>query len=149
MKKATMKIYLDNCCFNRPFDDQSQLRIKLESEAKLKIQDEISEGVFQLIWSYILQSENEANPFDERQRAVGAWERYAIMDICEGPAVLEKGDQLVQIGLRTKDALHIACAIEAGCEYFLTTDDKILNKRNLIREVTITDPINFIREVYP
>ncbi len=144
-----MKIYLDNCCFNRPFDDQSQLRIKLESEAKLKIQDEIMEGVFQLVWSYILQSENDANPFDERQRAVSAWEKYANMNICEKPSVLEKGDQLMQIGLRTKDALHIACAIEAGCEYFLTTDDKILNKSSLINKITITDPINFIREVYP
>jgi hypothetical protein len=31
-----MKIYLDNCCFNRPFDDQGQIRIKIETEAKLK-----------------------------------------------------------------------------------------------------------------
>ena len=36
-----MKIYLDNCCFNRPFDDQKQLRIKLETEAKLDIQKRI------------------------------------------------------------------------------------------------------------
>ncbi len=36
-----MIIYLDNCCFNRPFDDQSQLRIKLETEAKIRIQDDI------------------------------------------------------------------------------------------------------------
>ncbi|MFO7884916.1 MAG: hypothetical protein R6U68_08850 [Desulfobacteraceae bacterium] len=33
-----MKIYLDNCCFNRPFDDQTSLRIRLETEAKLDIQ---------------------------------------------------------------------------------------------------------------
>ena len=65
-----MKIYLDNCCFNRPFDDQLQLRIKLESEAKLKIQNEIKEGGFQLVWSYILQSEKEANPYGERRRAI-------------------------------------------------------------------------------
>jgi hypothetical protein len=45
-----MKIYLDNCCFNRPFDDQSQLRILLESEAKLKIQENIRAGKFELIW---------------------------------------------------------------------------------------------------
>jgi hypothetical protein len=49
-----MKLYMDNCCFNRPFDDQSQLRIRLESEAKLKIQEEIRAGNFQLAWSYIL-----------------------------------------------------------------------------------------------
>jgi len=30
-----MKIYLDNCSYNRPFDDQSQMKIRLETEAKL------------------------------------------------------------------------------------------------------------------
>ncbi|MFN0197095.1 MAG: PIN domain protein, partial [Planctomycetaceae bacterium] len=33
-----MRIYLDNCCFNRPFDDQRQIRVRLETEAKLCIQ---------------------------------------------------------------------------------------------------------------
>ena len=144
-----MRIYLDNCCFNRPFDDQSQLRIRLESEAKLKIQDDIKEGVFQLIWSYILQSENEVNPYDERQRVVRVWKKHAIMDISETPSILEKGAKLMQMGLWTKDALHIACATEAECEWFLTTDDKILNKNSSILELTITDPIGFIREIYP
>ena len=37
-----MKIYLDNCCFNRPFDEQSWIRIMLETEAKLRIQEEVS-----------------------------------------------------------------------------------------------------------
>ena len=54
-----MRIYLDNCCFNRPFYDQSQIRIRLESEAKLKIQDDILEGKLKLVWSYILDAENE------------------------------------------------------------------------------------------
>lgn len=60
---SEMKIYLDNCCFNRPFDDQSQLRIKLESEAKLKIQEDIRSGLYKLIWSYILDYENSKNLF--------------------------------------------------------------------------------------
>lgn len=38
-----LRIYLDNYCFNRPFDDQFQIRVRLESEAKLKIQDDIVE----------------------------------------------------------------------------------------------------------
>ena len=143
-----MKIYLDNCCFNRPFDDQLQLRIKLESEAKLKIQNEIKEGGFQLVWSYILQSENEANPYGERRRAIRECKNYAIMDMNEEPSILEKGAKLMLSGLRSKDALHLACAILAECEFFLTTDDKILNKNESIEEVTITDPIDFIRTVY-
>jgi len=65
-----MKIYLDNCCFNRPFDDQSQLRIRLESEAKLKIQEDIRAGIHELVWSYILDYENSRNPFQERARQI-------------------------------------------------------------------------------
>ncbi len=49
-----MRVYLDNCCFNRPFDDQRQLRIRLEAEAKLRIQEVIREGGLQLAWSYVL-----------------------------------------------------------------------------------------------
>lgn len=36
-----MRVYLDNCCYNRPFDDQNQLRIRIEAEAKLGIQNMI------------------------------------------------------------------------------------------------------------
>lgn len=53
-----MKIYLDNCCYNRPFDDQSQIRIHLETQAKLYIQSKIREGTYDLVWSYILDYEN-------------------------------------------------------------------------------------------
>jgi hypothetical protein len=44
-----MKIYLDSCCFNRPFDDQSKLRIRLEAEAKFKIQEDVRSGTYKLI----------------------------------------------------------------------------------------------------
>jgi len=72
-----LKIYLDNCCFNRPFDDQSQLRIKLESEAKLKIQDDIRAGRIDLVWSYILDLENANNPYDERRKQIDEWRIYS------------------------------------------------------------------------
>lgn len=143
-----MKIYLDNCCFNRPFDDQSQIRVRLEAEAKLKIQADIQDGKFELVWSYITGVENMANPFKERKRAIQEWKRFSSMIIKEEKKILDKAIQLNQAGLRSKDALHIACAIYAGCGYFITTDDKIINKRNLIEELTLTDPIGFIKEIY-
>ena len=143
-----MKIYLDNCCFNRPFDDQSQIRIKLEAEAKLQIQGDIQDEKFELVWSYILEAENIANPFEERKRAILEWKRRSIMIIKEEETILKKARQLTEFGLRSKDALHLACAIAAGCKYFITTDDKIINKQNLIAELILTDPIGFIKEVY-
>jgi hypothetical protein len=72
-----MKIYLDNCCFNRPFDDQSHLRILLESEAKLRIQDRIRSGEFSLVWSYMLDFENGKNPYIERREQIGKWRNLA------------------------------------------------------------------------
>ena len=92
-----MKIYLDCCCFNRPFDDQSQLRIRLEAEAKLKIQEEIRAGNFQLVWSYILDYENSRNPYQERKIRIGGWKKYAAQDIHESKEVLERANSLNQV----------------------------------------------------
>jgi len=62
MPKRNKRLYLDNCSFNRPFDDQSQIRIHLETEAKLAIQKKIMDGEFEIVWSYILDYENQQNP---------------------------------------------------------------------------------------
>jgi hypothetical protein len=50
-----MRVYLDNCCFNRPFDDQSQARVRLEAEAKLEIQQRVQNRRIELAWSYVLE----------------------------------------------------------------------------------------------
>ncbi len=39
-----IRVYLDNCCLNRPFDDQRQARIRLESEAIMAIIEQIQSG---------------------------------------------------------------------------------------------------------
>lgn len=52
-----LKVYLDNCVFNRPFDDQSQIRIRLETEAKFYIQTLIKQDQIALVWSYIIELE--------------------------------------------------------------------------------------------
>ena len=89
-----------------------------------------------------------ANPFEERRREIFDWKAQTSMKIKENPTILDTAKELNAIGLRSKDALHISCAIFAECNYFLTTDDKILNKNDLIAEIEIVDPISFIKEVY-
>ena len=142
-----MKIYLDNCCFNRPFDDQTQLRIKVEAEAKLKIQEEIRAGKFQLVWSYILDYENNKNPFVERKSQISEWKKYAVTDVPENTAIIKKANLLNRKGFQKIDSLHLACAIYQGCNYFLTTDDKILNKAYVSKEIKIIDTFGFVKEV--
>ena len=144
-----MKIYLDNCLFNRPFDEQSHIRIRIETEAKLAIQEEIRRGTYQLIWSYILDYENSKNPFRERQEQIMKWKKYAITDIEENTDIIKTALMLNSKGLQKMDSLHIACAIFAKADYFLTTDDKVIKKANAITELEISDPINFIKKVFP
>ncbi len=142
-----MKIYLDNSCFNRPFDDQKQLRIKLETEAKLDIQERIFKKEIELTWSYILDFENEANPFEQRRLAIRCWKNYASVDTDETKEIIEKAERFHQRGIKSKDSIHLACAISMRCEYFLTTDDELIKKASSINEIKVTDPISFIKEV--
>ena len=50
-----MRVYLDNCCYNRPFDEQAQLRVRLETEAKMEIQSQMRLGILEYVWSEMLQ----------------------------------------------------------------------------------------------
>jgi predicted nucleic acid-binding protein len=141
-----MRIYLDNCCYNRPFDDQTSLTIRLETEAKLDIQEKIKEGRISLGWSYILDFENSANPFLERQIEIQAWKEIADSFVLETPGILAEMNTLVGKGFKPIDALHLACAKELRCHYFLTVDKGILKKAASIRTVEIMNPIDFIIE---
>ena len=149
MTEAAMRIYLDNCCFNRPFDDQSHLRIRLETEAKLHIQGEVRDGRYQLVWSYLLDYENGRNPFRERREQIAKWRRHAVVDIEASDELIAQAEHLGRLGLRNLDALHLACALQAGAACFLTTDDGILKKADLIQGVRVLDPIAFIKEASP
>ena len=140
-----MKIYFDNCTFNRPFDDQRQIHIRIESEAKLHIQEQIKKGSFRLVWSYSLDFENNQNPFQERRNAIQKWRELAENDIEENHDIISKAKELTKIGLKAKDALHVACAVAGKAEYFLTTDGMILRKLSSYSEIKVTNPTDFIR----
>ena len=137
------RIYLDNCCFNRPYDDQGNINNHLEAQAKIFIQNEILNKTFELAWSFMMDYEISANPFFDRKMAFLNWREIAIVDIDPTEKILAKGKEFTQKNIKRKDALHIACAIEGECEFFLTTDKKILNKS--ISEIKLINPLDFVR----
>lgn len=139
------RIYLDNCCFNRPFDGQAQTRIRLETEAKLWIQEQVAAGEIELAWSYILDYENAANPFEERRTAIGLWRTRAVVDVDESPELLQEARALATLGIESKDALHVAAAVTAGCECFVTTDDMLLKRLSGYTRIVAVDPATFVR----
>ncbi len=139
-----MRIYMDNCCLNRPFDDQTKMRIRLESEAVLYIQIKITTKELELAWSYIIDYENSFNPFEERRSAINNFKSYAAIDTGETTDILENARLIQKLGVKTFDSLHVACAIETKSGYFLTTDDILLKKLAGFDMVKAMNPILFI-----
>ncbi len=64
------RIYMDVCCLNRPFDDQTQQRIRLEAEAVLLILEHCQSGDWQLIGSEAIHFEVRRIPDEERRQKV-------------------------------------------------------------------------------
>lgn len=140
----TPLVYLDNCCFNRPFDDQNQLKVRLESEAKLEIQSRIKNGQMRLAWSFVLDYEVRNNPALDRREPIEKWAKLASTTVTPLSTIKEQAEQFQAIGIKPMDALHLACAAHAGCDFFFTTDKGILKKRALVANPTIMNPVDFI-----
>lgn len=133
---------MDHCAYNRPFDDQKNIKNQLETSAKLHIQEQIKKGKYDLVWSYMSDFENNNNPNVENRKAIQLWENLAKYKCKSSEAILIQGDKIKKTGIRANDALHIACAIESKCKYFITTDTGLINKK--IEEIQIVNPIDFV-----
>ncbi len=140
-----MRVYLDICAFNRPFDDQNQLKIKLETEAKLFIQQGIVTGIYELVWSYILEYENNQNRFDDRRNSIIEWKTIARIHCGETDEIIKYAESLRAKNIRTKDALHIACSVCAKSDYLITTDKQLYNLK--LNDIKIINPLIFLNEM--
>ena len=141
-----IRVYLDNCCFNRPYDDQNNLMVFLETEAKLFVQNLILEKELELVWSFVLDYENNDNPFEEKKQSIISWKNLAVIDCDLCDEIADSARSFMKLGLRQKDASHIACAIFANADYFITTDKKILNKP--VNGIQLINPVDFARRYF-
>lgn len=142
-----MLIYLDNCCFNRPYDDQTHAKIFLETQAKLDIQENILAGKYKLVWSYILQFENDQNPYIAHKHEIRKWKNQANILISASTEVIARAKGFQTFGLHAKDALHCACASSAKADYLITTDRQLINVAKKITELNVVSPLTFIQEI--
>ena len=135
-----MRVYLDLCCFNRPYDDQTQGRIRLETEAKLILQQKIRDAECELVWSAILDFENSKNPFEEHMMAIHQWRKLAVHTVMADESVVNLARSIMTFGMGEYDALHVACAIKGGVGLFVSTDDRLLKRLRQMAEITAMLP---------
>ena len=143
-----MRIYLDMCCYNRPYDDQTQLKVAMETQSKLYIQMLIKEKKLELIASYMLRYECSQNPFEMRRKAILDFIQENAVGYVGGNRKKEievKATEIMKAGVKFKDACHVASAIYAECEYFISTDIRLLKYNT--QEIKMVTPIEFITEM--
>lgn len=144
------KIYLDACCLNLPFDDQTQTRIQMESEAVLQILKLAKNGKITWLSSEILEFELEnIKDTEKREKIIGLLE-YAKEVIELDDIIQERALEYEKLGFQSLDALHIASALCGKAETVLTTDDKLERngKRNQAKlGIKIDNPLNWIRDI--
>ena len=138
-----VSVYLDNCCYNRPYDDQTQIRISLETQAKLHIQKLITDKKLNLVYSYVSVYENSKNPNVARRLSITDFFDHAtvFVDASKSDKVIEIAAGIMKTGVKKMDALHIASAIIGNADYFLTTDMRLLKYST--DKIHIINPIDF------
>jgi predicted nucleic acid-binding protein len=151
MDGVHLRLYCDMNVYNRCFDDQSQLRVRLETAAV--------EGIFalaearrlMLIWSFMLDYENSLNPYEDRKEGVELLSRLCADTILPSPAVLNLARGILKSGkVKARDAVHLACAETAECDYFVTCDDALIrgferDRRMRKLKVKAINPVEFIK----
>ena len=144
-----MIIYLDNCCYNRPFDDQTQERIHLESEVILTVLKMGQMKQVVIAGSDILQLEmNRMQDENKKQKVLDLY-RVAGMRIPYTERIKKRSAEIMSVSkIRTFDSLHIASAEQANADVFLTTDDKLEKMaENLELGTRVVNPLRFAWEV--
>lgn len=116
---------------NRPFDDQEQCRIRIETEAILEIRKCVEQEKTELVWSYVIDYEIQKNPIIERRLGNAAWKNLALIEIGPSTLIVSNALELRYLGFKDVDSLHVACAMEAEADSFVTTDDAII-KRSVV-----------------
>ena len=141
-----LRIYLDNCCYGRPFDNQKDPKIQAETRAKMIIQSLVKYGVIELAYSSITVKELADSPYEENSRSILAFiENNAAFFVGEHKniAAVSLTEEIMRTGIKLKDASHTACAIVAGCDYLVTTDKRLAKFHD--HRIKIVNPIEFLK----
>jgi predicted nucleic acid-binding protein len=147
---VTLRIYLDTSVYNRPFDDQTQPRIWLETLAFSVILQMIESNVAVLITSSVVEYENSRNPHQLRRAWVNRVTTFAADHQLVNEEIRRRGETLEQGGLKPIDALHVACAETAKADYFVTCDDRLINRYQRLQqdtELMVCNPTELVRIV--
>lgn len=143
-----MRIYFDCCCYNRPFDDLTQLRVRLEAEAVLAILCITQNNGWTLVSSDVIDLEISGVKNIAKRNKITELCNLAQEKILTTESIALRADELQSFGVKVLDSFHIAVAEHSGIDILFSTDDKLVNLANrLSLLVRVANPLNWLPEV--
>ena len=130
-----MRVYLDNCCYNRPFDEQAQLKVRLETVTKLAVQLLMATRVVEYVWPKALDYEISFNPFPKRKVSILWWKDGAAEYVETTEEIIRRGEEIERFGVKPKDALHIAIAAVEGMDYLVSWNFRHITNAQMIPRI--------------
>ncbi|HQI41654.1 MAG TPA: hypothetical protein PK195_08820 [Ignavibacteriaceae bacterium] len=138
------KLYFDVCTLCRPFDNQNNMRIRLETDAYYLILNNIQKKIYEMIISPM--------HFKEIESIEDIKEKIQIIHILDANGkevrynynkAKERANELISKNFGIADSVHLAFA-EQSSDYLITCDDKFLKRSQRIKtEVEVLSPIKF------
>ncbi|GBO54606.1 hypothetical protein APA_2553 [Pseudanabaena sp. lw0831] len=145
------KLYLDVCCLNRPFDDWTQERIRLEGEVILSIFERIVAKQWELISSEAIDAELLKMKNLEKSQNVQRLLNLASASIMLDSNIDQRSQELENLGFGLYDSFHIACAEIGKVDVLLTTDDRLISRAKRYANsinVTISNPVTWLMSIF-
>jgi len=145
-----MKFYLDSCCYNRPYDDQTQEKIHMEGEAVLAIISKCKQIDDEIAGSPALDLEIEQiNDIEKKDKVKYFYDQTITTKTKYSSAILKRIQELSkQTGMRTLDRFHLAFAENANVDILLTTDAKFENAASKLNlKINVINPLKYLMEV--
>ncbi|MDR0424305.1 MAG: hypothetical protein LBH39_02415 [Clostridiales Family XIII bacterium] len=105
-----MRVYLDVCCLNRPFDDLTQERVQFESDAVLSILSRCQAGKWTLVSSEAIDLELSKMQNSDKLKKVLAFLSVAGEKLALSEAAVERSAEFRNNGIKAMDSLHLAVA---------------------------------------
>jgi predicted nucleic acid-binding protein len=140
---------MDNCCYFRLTDDQTQYRIAIEAQAVNAIIKLCEMGQVSIIGSDMLDFEMLLTKDDiKRNKMQGIYDGIVSERLKKTDRIKERAKNLLTLGFREQDATHIAFAESGNVDVYLTTDDKLLKcAESNDMKIEVKNPVNWIMEV--
>lgn len=131
--------------YNRPFDDQTQPRVWLETLAFSVILQMIEDGSVALVTSTVVSYENSLYPDNIARTWVARCLALAQGNQLVDGQIRRQAEILEREGFTALDALHIACAEAANCDYLITCDDRLVKRyRRQGHVLRVCTPMEFV-----